>query len=234
VWATILTLLFATALSKLSLLSKTKMADFKDDVIKCVVVGDGAVGKTCLLISYAKNEFPEDYVPTVFDNYNATVEVDGRDLTLGLWDTAGQEDYDKLRPLSYPGTHVFILCFSVVSEASYENVESKWVIELKKHCPGTPIVLVGTKIDLRDDAKYVSGLKSKGQRVLTAADGDLLAKKIGAVKYLECSAKTRKGLKEVFEEAIFAETACPSEQKFSAAVESSSTLCGIAISSCDS
>lgn len=167
----------------------------EDDVKKCVVVGDGAVGKTCLLISFAKNEFPEDYVPTVFDNYNATVDVDGKDLTLGLWDTAGQEDYEKLRPLSYPGTHVFLVCFAVISGSSYENVESKWVPELKKNCPGTPMLLVGTKSDMRGSVK-------PNTRVLTKEDGVNMAKKIKAVKYLECSAKTREGVKEVFEEAL--------------------------------
>uniref|UniRef100_U3JL44 Ras homolog family member J n=1 Tax=Ficedula albicollis TaxID=59894 RepID=U3JL44_FICAL len=117
-------------------------------MLKCVVVGDGAVGKTCLLMSYANDAFPEEYVPTVFDHYAVTVTVGGQQHLLGLYDTAGQEDYNQLRPLSYPNTDVFLICFSVVNPASYHNVQEEWVPELKVCMPNVPYVLIGTQVKL--------------------------------------------------------------------------------------
>jgi len=172
------------------------------ETIKLVVIGDGAVGKTCLLISYANNRFPEDYIPTVFDNYVVNLTAGDRNIELGLWDTAGQEEYDRLRPLSYANANVFLICFSLVNPVSFENVSAKWYPEVMHFCPEVPQILVGTKLDARSDTGLLDKLKAQGQKPVTTEQGQELAKKIKAVKYMECSAKTSEGLKAVFDEAI--------------------------------
>jgi len=170
--------------------------------IKCVVVGDGAVGKTCALISYTKNTFPDDYIPTIFDNYTCNVIMDDKTYSLGLWDTAGQEDYDRLRPLSYPQTDVFLVMFSVVSPVSFKNVSMKWIPEVRHHCPYTPIVLVGTKIDLRDDADTRQYLADKKLVPVEFEVGLAYSRESGCCRYMECSALEQVGVKAVFNEAI--------------------------------
>jgi len=156
---------------------------------------------TTHLIAYTSNSFPKEYVPTVFDNYSANVKIGEKTVALSLWDTAGQEDYDKLRPLSYPQTNVFLLCFSVLSETSFKNVKTKWWPEVTHHC-STDNILVGTKIDLRSDPAFIASLSDKGLKPISTEQGELLAQEIRAIKYMECSALTQVGLKEVFDHAI--------------------------------
>ncbi|XP_026234665.1 ras homolog family member Ua [Anabas testudineus] len=175
-----------------------------DRWVKCVLVGDGAVGKTSLVVSYTTNGYPTEYVPTAFDNFSAVVSVDGQPVKLQLCDTAGQDEFDKLRPLCYTSADVFLLCFSVVSPASFQNVPEKWVPEIRKHAPLAPLVLVGTQCDLRDDVKVLIDLNKYREQPVDPVDARRCAMEIGAVAYMECSSLTQKNLKEVFDTAILA------------------------------
>jgi len=169
--------------------------------IKLVVVGDGAVGKTSLLMSFAKNKFPEDYVPTVFENYTAKItREDGSNILLHLWDTAGQEDYDRLRPLSYPGADIVLLCFSTVTASSLTSVKEKWYPEVNHYVPDTPYILVGTKLDLRED--NLPDPSTGESNPVKTTQGEEMKKTIKAVRYVEVSAKTRKNLEKLFQEAV--------------------------------
>jgi len=169
--------------------------------IKCVVVGDGGVGKTSLLMSYTSNSFPTDYVPTIFDNYNAPIMIEDKVYNLGLWDTAGQEEYDKMRTVSYPHTDVFVLCFSLVHPMSFENVKNRWFPELKEYCPESPILLVGTKQDLTADEETLRALSKQSLIPVPRDAAEDLVKELHLSGYLECSGLTQTGVKVVFDEA---------------------------------
>ncbi|GAA97691.1 uncharacterized protein L969DRAFT_91137 [Mixia osmundae IAM 14324] len=174
---------------------------------KVVVVGDGACGKTCLLIVYTENRFPEAYVPTIFENYATFVpdpssSADSeRLIELMLWDTAGQEEYDRLRPLSYPEASIILVCFAVDYPASLANIEDKWSPEVSHFCPDVPLIIVANKIDLRKDSQTIAMLKAQGTAPITTEQGIAVAKRLGA-RYAECSARTGQGVREVFDLAL--------------------------------
>lgn len=192
-------------------------------------MGDGACGKTSLLNVFTRGYFPQVYEPTVFENYVHDIFIDGKAVELSLWDTAGQEEFDRLRSLSYSDTHCIMLCFSIDSPDSLENVQSKWVGEITDHCEGVKLVLVALKCDLRsnedtdvdntnnpqEDDSYNPYSNSNpyhsnnnnnsninsNKRLITYEEGLAVAKKVGALRYLECSAKKNRGVNEAFSEA---------------------------------
>ncbi|GAA5857080.1 hypothetical protein JCM8547_007947 [Rhodosporidiobolus lusitaniae] len=168
---------------------------------KIVVVGDGACGKTSLLNVFVLGRFPENYEPTVFENHCLDLTVDGTELELSLWDTAGQEDFARLRSLSYADTNLVLLCFSVDQPVSLENVEAKWIDEIRNNCPGVKICLVALKCDLREDWTVREKLARRGEAIVEYEAGLEMAKRIRAARYLECSAKHNRGVTECFEEA---------------------------------
>ncbi|XP_020775808.2 cdc42 homolog [Boleophthalmus pectinirostris] len=182
--------------------------------VSCVLVGDGAVGKTSLVVSYTTNGYPTEYVPTAFDNFTVMVVVDGKPVRLQLCDTAGQkwglmdgainDELERLRPLCYQNADVFLLCYSVVRPCSFQNLTQRWLPEIRLHCPDSPLVLVGTQVDLREDVQVLIQLAQNQQRPVGCEEGRRLALEIGAVGFCECSALTQKDLKDTFDTAILA------------------------------
>ncbi|KAL9650849.1 hypothetical protein ABK040_001899 [Willaertia magna] len=119
--------------------------------LKVVVVGDEGVGKARMLTTYISNSIPE-YVPVQSDNDNITVRIgENKTIVLFLCDTSGQQDYDRLRPLSYPGTDIFLVLFSIHNKESFENLRTKWIPEVKHHCSNAHLILIGTNNSSNDD-----------------------------------------------------------------------------------
>ncbi|KAB5560068.1 small GTPase superfamily [Coniochaeta sp. 2T2.1] len=179
---------------------------------KLVLLGDGACGKTSLLNVFTRGYFPTVYEPTVFENYVHDIFVDNVHIELSLWDTAGQEEFDRLRSLSYDDTDLIMLCYSVDSKDSLENVESKWVGEIADNCPGVKLVLVALKCDLRENADEdedgaagggggADGGPREKKPMINYDQGLEVARRINASRYLECSAMRNRGVNEAFTEA---------------------------------
>ena len=119
--------------------------------IKCVLIGDGGTGKTSIIHYFIHKRSHDSYVPTIFDNRAVEVLHGNTSVTVNFWDTAGQDGYDKLRPLSYADAHVALLVFSVTSQTTLNNVLAKWHPEFRHYCNKVPFILVGNKTDPMQD-----------------------------------------------------------------------------------
>ncbi|KAF7487997.1 Rho-related GTP-binding protein RhoU [Sarcoptes scabiei] len=180
--------------------------------LKCVLIGNDRIGKTSLIVSYTTNGYPSDYIPTAFDTYSVLVTIDNKPCQLQLCDTAGQDDFDSIRPLCYQNADVFLVLFSVVSPRSFRNVRQKWLPEIRRTMKDRikskqsmpPFILIGTQCDLRHDVKVLIELNSIGEEPISSDRAESLSKKLGAIGYIECSALTQKNLKEVFDTVILA------------------------------
>lgn len=158
--------------------------------IKCTFVGPGACGKTNFLLTLTTGSFPYVYTPTVFDNYIKEFEYENQKIKINFWDTAGAYGYEKLRPLSYPMTDIFVICFSLVTYSELEEVEKFWLPEIQEHCPGKPYILLGIKSDIRDNMlNYIDEDygRSHGYEPIPTELGEKLKRKIGALEYIETS-----------------------------------------------
>nr|XP_046268978.1 rho-related GTP-binding protein RhoV-like [Scatophagus argus] len=172
--------------------------------LSCMLVGDGAVGKTSMIISYIFNGYNSEYRQTAFDVFTGLVHVNGIPTRIKLIDTAGQEEFGHLRSLCYAHVDVFILCFSVVNPVSFDNITSKWIPQIRAGNTTSPIILVGTQSDLRHNVDILIHLDQRSTKPVPFSGARRLAHRIRAHDYVECSALTQHNLKDVFDCAVFA------------------------------
>jgi len=179
------------------------------DSTTIVIAGDGVVGKSSILSVLVNQEFPETYVPTTFENSvinsaDLNLKIDNNKIIdINLWDIAGQEEYEKMRPVAYQNADVVILCFSIDSIDSLKNITSKWIPEIKYYNDSVMFLLVGTKADIRENRQLINELQEDGITIISKTAGETLAKEIGNhVAYMECSALENRGITEVFEAAV--------------------------------
>lgn len=192
---------FARTLSSIPSFEQTKKCtDMADCHLKVVVVGDGGVGKTCLLKSYIQREFPTEDIPSVFENYTTKIEgPKNKVIELALWDTASQEEFNRLRPLSYSGVDIVMVCYAVDNSQSLANVKDIWFPEVKHFCPDIPIMLIGMKSDLN---VRNFNFKTNNKEMVNVEMAETTGKKLGAFVHIQCSSKNKTNVDEVFNIAL--------------------------------
>lgn len=179
--------------------SKKQAMESQVSRCKIVVVGDAQCGKTTLLHVFAKDCYPENYVPTVFENYTASFEIDKQRIELNMWDTSGSAYYDNVRPLAYPDSDAVLICFDISRPETLDSVLKKWQSETQEFCPSAKVLVVGCKIDMRTDLNVLRELSKLRLIPVTHEQGSTVARQIGATAYVECSSKaSENSVRDVF------------------------------------
>nr|XP_032807539.1 rho-related GTP-binding protein RhoN-like [Petromyzon marinus] len=171
---------------------------------KVVVIGDSQCGKTALLHVFAKDCFPEGYIPTVFENYTASFEIEKQRIELNMWDTSGSPYYDNVRPLAYSDSDVVLICFDVGRPETLDSTLKKWQAESQEFS-SSKVLLIGCKADLRVDLATLLELSKQRRIPVTQEQGAVAARQLGAAAYVECSAKlSENSVRDVFHMATLA------------------------------
>eukprot|EP00455_Lapot_gusevi_P009199 TRINITY_DN14109_c0_g2_i1.p2 TRINITY_DN14109_c0_g2~~TRINITY_DN14109_c0_g2_i1.p2 ORF type:complete len:193 (-),score=19.73 TRINITY_DN14109_c0_g2_i1:688-1266(-) len=168
--------------------------DSAPKIVKLFCDGMDSVGKTSLLITYTTNNFPVENVPAVLNAANADVILDeNTTVSLQFWDFLQREDSDRLDPIAYTSTNIFLACFSIDNPKSLELLVNTRIHQYRHYWPAARILLVGTKCDLRQSASGVTCIPpEQAQEVVRNFELD---------GYMECSAMTQYNVREVFETA---------------------------------
>ncbi|CAG5116648.1 unnamed protein product [Candidula unifasciata] len=170
--------------------------------LKCVVVGDDSVGKTSMLMGYATDRYPTQHVPPVFDNYAGSLTVAGRKIQMQIIDAVEEEQNPKFRHSLYAGTHIFVVCFSVIKPESLKHVEEVWIPEIRLYAPDTPFILVGAQADLRSVDVIRDMLAASGHQPVSTIEGITFARRVGAACYIETSPEVEKNIRKLINSAI--------------------------------
>ncbi|ELP84970.1 Rho GTPase, putative [Entamoeba invadens IP1] len=168
-------------------------------LVKCFFIGDGTVGKTSIILRYSLGVFKNYYLPTVLETTCFNVFVKNEKIELWVCDVIEQDDYMNRLPMLYNGIDLFVVCYSVVDVNSFEHVVTKWKSNIEYYSPNTPLMLLGTKIDLREENKKVVKPIQNKVNWISTEQGINKAKEIKAVLFMECSSLTGFNITTLFQ-----------------------------------